>query len=378
MQEVPSTVDAAALLTRLRGWAHELGFSQIAVADVDLSSAEPGLQAWLDAGHHGRMHYMASHGLKRARPAELVPGTLRVITARMDYLPPSTGPGWQAVEWAGLATPEQAQISIYARGRDYHKVLRQRLQKLAERLQDEVGPRGYRVFTDSAPVLEVELAARSGLGWRGKHTLTLHRDAGSMFFLGELFIDLDLPLTEPVSAHCGECRACIDVCPTAAITAPYRVDARRCISYLTIEHDGAIPVELRPLMGNRIYGCDDCQLVCPWNKFAQPATLADFDVRPGMAGTPIADLLAWDEDHFLRHTEGSAIRRIGFARWQRNLAVAAGNALRLRDDSALRAALQRAGQRAGALVAEHIEWALSAPPLPGALSSATLTNGAPA
>jgi epoxyqueuosine reductase len=378
MQEVPSTVDTAALLTRLRGWARELGFSQIAVADVDLSSAEPGLQAWLDAGHHGRMHYMASHGLKRARPAELVPGTLRVITARMDYLPRGTGLGWQAVEWAGLATPGQAQVSMYARGRDYHKVLRQRLQKLAERLQDEVGPRGHRVFTDSAPVLEVELAARSGLGWRGKHTLTLHREAGSMFFLGEIFVDLDLPLTDAVSAHCGECRACIDVCPTAAITAPYRVDARRCISYLTIEHDGAIPLELRPLMGNRVYGCDDCQLACPWNKFAQPAVLADFDVRPGMAGAPIATLLDWDEAEFLRRTEGSAIRRIGFARWRRNLAVAAGNALRLHDDAGLRAALQRARQGADALVTEHIEWALSAPAAPAALSSATLTNGAPA
>jgi epoxyqueuosine reductase len=378
MQEVPSTVDTAALLTRLRGWARELGFSQIAVADVDLSSAEPGLQAWLDAGHHGRMHYMASHGLKRARPAELVPGTLRVITARMDYLPRGTGPGWQAVEWAGLAATGQAQVSMYARGRDYHKVLRQRLQKLAERLQDEVGPRGHRVFTDSAPVLEVELAARSGLGWRGKHTLTLHREAGSMFFLGEIFVDLDLPLTDAVSAHCGECRACIDVCPTAAITAPYRVDARRCISYLTIEHDGAIPLELRPLMGNRVYGCDDCQLACPWNKFAQPAVLADFDVRPGMAGAPIATLLDWDEAELLRRTEGSAIRRIGFARWRRNLAVAAGNALRLRDDAGLRAALQRARQGADALVTEHIEWALSAPAAPAALSSATLTNGAPA
>jgi epoxyqueuosine reductase len=368
MQEVPSTVDAAALLERLRGWAHELGFSQIAVADVDLSSAEPGLQAWLDAGHHGRMHYMASHGMKRARPAELVPGTLRVVTARMDYLPPSTQPGWQAVEWAGLAQPGQAQISVYARGRDYHKVLRQRLQKLAERLEAEVGPLGYRVFTDSAPVLEVELAARSGLGWRGKHTLTLHREAGSMFFLGEIFIDLALPLTEAVSAHCGECRACIDVCPTAAITAPYRVDARRCISYLTIEHDGPIPEDLRPLLGNRVYGCDDCQLACPWNKFAQPAVLADFDVRPGMAGAPIATLLGWDEAEFLRRTEGSAIRRIGFTRWQRNLAVAAGNALRQREDAALRAALLRAGQGADALVAEHIAWALSAPPAPAALS----------
>ncbi len=226
-------------------------------------------------------------------------------------------------------------------------------------------------------MLEVELAARSGLGWRGKHTLTLHRDAGSMFFLGEIFIDLALPVTDALSAHCGECRACIDVCPTAAITAPYRVDARRCISYLTIEHDGPIPLELRPLLGNRVYGCDDCQLACPWNKFAQPAVLADFDVRPGMAGASIAQLLGWDEAEFLRRTEGSAIRRIGFERWQRNLAVAAGNALHLRDDAALRAALQRAGEGADALVAEHIAWALSAPAAPAALSSAT-PSGAPA
>ncbi len=359
MQEVPSTVDAAALLNRLRGWARELGFSQIAVADVDLRSAEPGLQAWLDAGHHGRMDYMAAHGMKRARPAELVPGTLRVVTARMDYLPAGTAPEWREVEWAGLAEPRQAQISIYARGRDYHKVLRQRLQKLAERLAADVGPLGFRVFTDSAPVLEVELASRSGLGWRGKHTLTLHRDAGSMFFLGEIFIDLALPVTEPVTSHCGECRACMDVCPTAAIIAPYRVDARRCISYLTIEHDGPIPVELRPRLGNRIYGCDDCQLVCPWNKFAKPAVLADFDVRPGMAGTTIAELLGWSEAEFLRRTEGSAIRRIGFARWQRNLAVAAGNALRQRDDGVLRQALARAQAGADELVREHMAWALA-------------------
>ncbi|MFG6441393.1 tRNA epoxyqueuosine(34) reductase QueG [Roseateles sp. LKC17W] len=373
MQEVPSTVDAAALFNRLRGWARELGFSQIAVADVDLASAEPGLQAWLDAGHHGRMHYMAAHGMKRARPAELVPGTLRVITARMDYLPPATEPGWQAVEWAGLARPAQAQISVYARGRDYHKVLRNRLQKLAEKLAAEVGPLGYRVFTDSAPVLEVELATRSGLGWRGKHTLTLHREAGSMFFLGEIFIDLALPVTEATSAHCGECRACLDVCPTAAIVAPYRVDARRCISYLTIEHDGPIPEDLRPLLGNRVYGCDDCQLACPWNKFAKPAMLADFDVRPGMAGTSIAALLGWSEAEFLRRTEGSAIRRIGFVRWRRNLAVAAGNALSQQDDAELRAALQRALEGADALVAEHIGWALSAMAPGAALSSPSMS-----
>jgi len=368
MQELSSDESPPALLERLRGWARELGFSQIAVAGIDLSSAEPGLLAWLAAGHHGRMHYMAAHGLKRARPAELVPGTLSIITARMDYLPRDTAPGWQAVEWSGLARAEQAQLSLYARGRDYHKVLRQRLQKLAERLAAEVGPLGHRVFTDSAPVLEVELAARSGLGWRGKHTLALHREAGSMFFLGEIFVDLALPPTEPVSGHCGACTACVDACPTGAITAPYRVDARRCVSYLTIEHDGPIPEDLRPLLGNRIYGCDDCQLACPWNKFAQPALLADFDARPDMAGSSLVQLLGWDEAEFLRRTEGSAIRRIGFERWQRNLAVAAGNALRAGVDGGLREALKRAGQGGSALVREHVEWALSAPVEAGALS----------
>lgn len=364
MQEVPSTVDAAArwapLMAQLRGWARELGFSQIAVADVDLSSAEPGLQAWLEAGHHGGMQYMAAHGMKRARPQELVPGTLRVITARMDYLPRDTPPGWQAVEWAGLAQPAQAQVSLYARGRDYHKVLRQRLQKLAEQLQAAVGALGYRVFTDSAPVLEVELASRSGLGWRGKHTLALHREAGSMFFLGEIFVDLPLPVTPPAEAHCGRCDACIRACPTGAITAPYRLDARRCISYLTIEHDGPIPLSLRPGVGNRIYGCDDCQLACPWNKFAQPAVLADFDARPGLVGMPIAALLAWSETTFLTRTEGSAIRRIGFARWQRNLVVAAGNALRHREDAALRAAVASVAAGAEGWLVEHCNWALSA------------------
>jgi epoxyqueuosine reductase len=326
-REIGKGIDAQALMAKLRAWALELGFSQIGVADVDLSSAEPGLQAWLDAGWHGSMDYMQSHGMKRARPAELVPGTLRVLTARMDYLPRDTAPDWQAVEWQGLGQVGRAQISLYARGRDYHKVLRSRLQQLSERLAAEIGPFGHRVFTDSAPVLEVELAARSGIGWRGKHTLALHREAGSMFFLGEIFLDLALPLSEPVTAHCGECSACIEVCPTAAIIAPYRVDARRCIAYLTIEHEGAIPLELRPLIGNRIYGCDDCQLICPWNKFAKFSPLADFDARPAMQSQDLLTLWRWDEGEFLRRTEGSAIRRIGHARWLRNLALAAGNAL---------------------------------------------------
>jgi epoxyqueuosine reductase len=361
--------DLQGLLTQLQAWATELGFSQIGVADIDLASAEAGLLAWLAEGLHGEMAYMASHGLKRARPAELVPGTLRVVTARMDYLPRDTPPGWQAIEWAGLGQPLQGQVSIYARGRDYHKVLRQRLQKLAERLAAAVGPFGHRVFTDSAPVLEVELASRSGIGWRGKHTLTLHRDVGSMFFLGEIYVDLPLPPTPALGGHCGSCSACLDVCPTGAITAPYRLDARRCISYLTIELAGPIPSELRPLIGNRIYGCDDCQLVCPWNKFAQASPLPDFDARPGMVGSSLEDLLGWDEAEFLRRTEGSAIRRIGFERWQRNLAVAAGNALAQDEHAGLRAALLRLRGSVSALVAEHVDWALSRRAAAGALSS---------
>jgi epoxyqueuosine reductase len=349
-----------ALMSQLREWALALGFSQIGVADVDLSSAEPGLLAWLNNGFHGNMVYMAAHGIKRARPAELVPGTVRVITARMDYLPRHTTDDWQAVEWQQLGDPAQAGVSVYARGRDYHKVLRSRLQKLAERLAEAVGPFGHRAFTDSAPVLEVELASRSGIGWRGKHTLALHREAGSMFFLGEIYIDLPLPLSEPVSSHCGSCSACIDVCPTQAIIAPYRVDARRCISYLTIEHDGPIPEELRAPMGNRIYGCDDCQLVCPWNKYARKSTLPDFDPRAPLDHASLLQLWAWSEDDFLRHTEGGPIRRIGYQRWRRNLAVGLGNALRaLPDDAHTAEALRAAREAASELVREHIDWALA-------------------
>ena len=352
-------IDGAQLLGKLRGWAEELGFSQIGVAGVDLGDAEPGLAAWLAAGHHGSMAYMARHGNTRARPAQLVPGTVSVITARMDYLPRAAADGWQAVEWQRLATPQAATVSLYARGRDYHKVLRTRLQTLADKLAAEIGPFGHRVFTDSAPVLEVELAARSGLGWRGKHTLALSREAGSMFFLGELFVDIALPITPPVEAHCGSCSACIVVCPTQAITAPYRLDARRCISYLTIEHEGPIPLELRAPMGNRIYGCDDCQLACPWNKYAQRATLADFDARDALTEPTLLQLWAWSEAEFLQRTEGSAIRRIGHERWQRNLAVALGNALRAHDDAEIRAALLARRDGAPALVQEHIDWALA-------------------
>ncbi|MEX8517018.1 MAG: tRNA epoxyqueuosine(34) reductase QueG [Leptothrix sp. (in: b-proteobacteria)] len=343
----------------MRRWAKALGFSQIGVADVQLASAEPGLAAWLAAGFHGGMGYMAAHGLKRARPAELVPGSVRVITARMAYLPRDTPPDWREREVARQLQPGEAVISVYARGRDYHKVLRSRLQKLTEQLAAEVGPFGHRVFCDSAPVLEAELASRSGQGWRGKHTLILSREAGSMFFLGEIYIDLALPLTAAVAPHCGSCRACIDACPTGAIVAPYRLDARRCISYLTIEHDGPIPEEMRPLLGNRIYGCDDCQLACPWNKFAQTSVLADFDVRGDLDRATLLQLWAWDEAEFLRRTEGSPIRRIGFERWRRNLAVALGNAWRDTGDVRHAEALQAGRAGASESLTDHIGWALS-------------------
>jgi epoxyqueuosine reductase len=360
--------DSNQLVSQIQAWALKLGFSQIGVAGVDLSSAEPGLLQWLDHGFHGDMAYMASHGLKRARPAELVPGTLSVITVRMDYLPISQNADWSDTELQRLQRPEEGIVSVYARGRDYHKVLRQRLQKLADQISAHIGPFGYRAFTDSAPVLEVELAARSGQGWRGKHSLMLNREAGSMFFLGELFVDIALPTTEAVQGHCGTCSACIDACPTGAIVAPYRVDARKCISYLTIEHAGAIPLELRPLMGNRIYGCDDCQLVCPWNKFARRSVLPDFDERTGLSGAQLVQLFDWTEADFLQHTEGSAIRRIGHARWLRNVAVALGNALRaLHGQSgpaattARQSALDALGNREAhpdAVVREHVQWAL--------------------
>lgn len=307
------------------------------------------------------MGYMASHGLKRARPAELVPGTVSVITARMDYLPAATADNWQTVELDRLQRPTEGIVSVYARGRDYHKVLRARLQKLSDRIAGLLGPFGHRVFTDSAPVLEAELAARSGQGWRGKHTLLLSRDAGSTFFLGEIYVDLALPLSEPVTAHCGNCTACIDICPTQAIVAPHRLDARRCISYLTIEHAGPIPLELRPLIGNRIYGCDDCQLICPWNKFAQRSALPDFDERKGLAGSQLATLFAWTEEEFLRFTEGSPIRRIGHERWLRNIAVALGNARQHAspaEDEALCATLRSRADHPSELLQEHIAWAL--------------------
>jgi epoxyqueuosine reductase len=356
-------IDPLALRTHIQEWAHRLGLSQIGVSTIDLSCAESGLQAWLAAGFHGSMAYMAAHGLRRARPAELVEGTVSVITARMDYLPLQTPPDWLARERQRLLQPGEAVVSLYARGRDYHKVLRSRLQQLQTQIAQAIGPFGHRVFTDSAPVLEAELATRSGLGWRGKHTLVLQREAGSMFFLGELFVDFALPPTPPVSAHCGQCSACLDLCPTQAIVAPYRLDARRCISYLTIEHAGPIPEELRPLVGNRIYGCDDCQLACPWNKFARLHPLPDWRARDGLVGGQIAQLLGWSEPQFLQRTEGSAIRRIGHARWLRNLALAGGNALAsaqlpAHDAQALRQALAAHAQHPDPVVREQVDWSL--------------------
>jgi epoxyqueuosine reductase len=348
------------LALAIKAWGRELGFAEIRISDIDLSGVEDGLNAWLDAGHHGEMDYMAAHGMKRARPAELVPGTIRVITARMDYLPKNAGDDWRETEESRINDPAAAAISIYARGRDYHKVLRSRLQQLAERIRGEIGEFGYRVFTDSAPVMEVALAEKAGIGWRGKHTLLLNREGGSMFFLGELFTDLPLPVDPPVTAHCGQCSACIDVCPTQAIVGPYKLDARRCISYLTIELKGSIPVELRPLIGNRVYGCDDCQLVCPWNKFAQRAVLADFDVRNGLENAALVELFGWSEDDFNRRMEGSPIRRIGHERWLRNIAVGLGNAARAGLSSReILNALEARLDHPSAMVREHVEWAIA-------------------
>ena len=343
--------DLHALAQQIKHWGAELGFAAVGIADSDLSSVENELQQWLDKGFHGEMDYMAAHGSKRARPAELIPGTQRIISVRLDYFPPAA-----ADPDSVLNDPNAAYIARYALGRDYHKVLRARLQQLADRISAAVGEHHYRVFTDSAPVLEVELARKSGLGWRGKHTLLLNREHGSWFFLGEIYTDLPLPVDAPESNHCGSCHACIDVCPTAAIVAPYQLDARRCISYLTIELKGSIPEAFRPLMGNRIYGCDDCQLVCPWNRFAQTAELADFSVRNGLDSAGLIDLFGWSEVDFNDRLAGSAIRRIGHERWLRNIAVALGNAP---DSPATRAALGQRLNHPSALVREHVAWALA-------------------
>ena len=335
----------------IKQWGRELGFDALAVSGVDLAEDEARLLEWLDRGWHGEMDYMARHGTRRARPAELVPGTVSVITARLNYMPEA------ARDTASvLDDPESAFVSRYALGRDYHKVLRAKLQALADRMTRELGLFRYRVFTDSAPVMEVSLAAQGGLGWRGKHTLLLSRDAGSMFFLGELFVDLDLAKDAPTTEHCGTCERCIAVCPTRAIVAPYQLDARRCVSYLTIEHKGSIPEDLRPLMGNRIYGCDDCQLVCPWNKYARASGDPDFAVRNGLDDAALVDLFAWTEDEFNRRLEGSAIRRIGHERWLRNIAVALGNAPR---SACASEALRARADHPSALVREHVRWGLA-------------------
>jgi epoxyqueuosine reductase len=355
-------LDFSQLALDIVSWGKALGFAELGIADTELSVEKAHLEAWLRAGRHGEMDYMARHSARRAHPSEMVPGTVRVITARLDYLP-------RGARHAGatLADTRKAYISRYALGRDYHKVMRRRLQCLVDRIGEAMAQPAdanaaqdrsyrYRVFTDSAPVLEVALAAKAGLGWRGKHTLLLTRDAGSFFFLGEIYTDLPLPVTAPVGAHCGTCRACIDVCPTQAIVAPYELDARRCISYLTIELKGSIPESLRPLIGNRVYGCDDCQLVCPWNKYAQTSDEPDFRVRHGLDDADLTELFEWSEADFNTRMEGSAIRRIGFERWLRNLAVGLGNATY---SERIVAALSSRRDDASALVREHVAWALS-------------------
>lgn len=343
-------LDLEALWQDIEHWAKALGFARIGVADIDLSAHEPHLLGWLEAGYHGTMDYMARHGLRRARPAELLPGTVRVLCARMAYHPPQARPAAEV-----LADPQRAYLSRYALGRDYHKVMRTRLQHLARQIETASGPFGYRVFCDSAPVLEKALAQQAGLGWIGKHSNLLAADAGSWFFLGEIYTDLPFPCSRPVAAQCGACAACMHACPTQAIIAPYIVDARRCISYLTIEHPGSIPIRLRPLLGNRIYGCDSCQLACPWNRLASPTPLADFYIRHALDNPALLELFAWDEATFLARTEGSVIRRIGYLRWQRNLAVALGNAP---PSPAIHRALQIRYPHADELVREHIRWAL--------------------
>ena len=343
-------VDYAMLAADIRRWGTELGFQQTGIAGTTLDADEARLLAWLDAGMHGDMAWMQRHGTRRSRPAELVPGTASVISVRLDYLPDAADMA------ATLADPARAYVSRYALGRDYHKVMRQRLQGLAERIESVVGRFGHRVYTDSAPVLEKPLARNAGLGWIGKHTNLINAGAGSGFFLGELYTDLPLPADAPASDHCGTCSRCLEACPTGAIVAPYQLDARLCISYLTIEHAGPIPEPLRPLLGNRIYGCDDCQLACPWNKFARLSAEADFRERHGLASASLVALFAWNADEFLQRTEGSAIRRIGHARWLRNLAVALGNAP---GSPQVIAALQSRRDEPDPLVREHVRWALA-------------------
>lgn len=346
----PQKINYHELAARIRGWAYELGFQAVGISDTDITAAGNGLLEWLSLGLHGELNYMANHGAKRSRPAELLPGTLRVISLRMNYFPPGGRDSWQV-----LAESERAFISRYALGRDYHKVLRSRLANLADKIRNEVAEFNGRVFTDSAPVMEVELARKAGLGWRGKHTLLLSREHGSWFFLGEIYVNLPLLIDAPQLEHCGTCTRCIEICPTRAIIAPYRLDARRCISYLTIELKGSIPAELRPLIGNRIYGCDDCQLVCPWNGFAQTTVEPDFAVRHGLDDVSLVELFAWNEAEFKARLAGSAIYRIGHEQWLRNIAVALGNATK---SAVVIAALKLRVTHQSGLVREHVEWAL--------------------
>ncbi len=343
-------IDFAQLAQDIKTWGSELGFQQVGITDTRLDEDEAHLLNWLGNQHHGEMRYMAAHDGKRSRPRALVPGTQRIISVRMDYWPEQADPAGNVLE-----DPARAYVSRYALGRDYHKVLRKRLQKLAGRIAEQVGPFGFRAFTDSAPVLEKAIAQKAGLGWIGKHTNLINRREGSWFFLGELFTDLPLPIDTPADNHCGSCQACIDICPTQAIIAPYRLDARRCISYLTIELHGAIPVELRQGIGNRIYGCDDCQLICPWNRFARPSDEKDFTPRHRLDSRTLIDLFAWDEAAFLRYTEGTAIRRIGHISWLRNIAVALGNSPA---SEAVTRALQARSSHPSELVREHVQWAL--------------------
>ena len=343
-------MDYAALAVEIKHWGMGLGFQAVGIADTDLSVAQGRLADWLGMGWHGEMDYMARNEALRARPAELRPGTLRVICCRMDYLPQLPG----TIE-EELFDPSRAYIARYARGRDYHRLLRSRLQKLCDRIEAEIGPFGHRAFADSAPVMEVELAARAGIGWRGKHTLLLSREAGSWFFLGEIYCNLPLNIDAPEPDHCGTCQKCIDICPTQAIRGPYRLDARRCISYLTIEHKSAIPEELRPLIGNRVYGCDDCQLVCPWNGFARASPETDFQVRNGLDRATLVELFSWTEIEFDERMRGSPIRRIGYERWLRNLAVGLGNAP---TSPEVIFSLEARANHASAMVREHVRWAL--------------------
>jgi len=347
--------DMVGLAQRIRIWSRELGFQQAGISDIELGEHEAHLNNWLSKGFHGEMEYMQRHGTLRSRPPELHPGTIRVISVRMDYLPESAGD----VE-ALLKESSKGVVSRYALGRDYHKMMRKRLQKLAKQIEQQTGPFGYRVFVDSAPVLEKALAEKAGLGWIGKHANLINKQAGSWFFLGEIYTDLPLPIDEPVKNHCGDCSKCIDICPTQAIVAPYTVDARRCISYLTIELHGSIPEELRPLMGNRIYGCDDCQLVCPWNRFASPTEEMDFAPRHGLDAPELIELFQWSEEQFLKRTEGSPIRRIGHQSWLRNIAVALGNAA---TSEAVVDALQSRAHHESGVVREHVEWALNRHPM---------------